>query len=476
MKDSVQTHHFDALGNTRQPDLQPSLEEMTRESLARWTVPGAAIGILQDGETTYSSFGVTSLETQQPVTPETVFRVASISKPFTATLAMTLVNDGLLDLDRTIAEYLPGIALSDAEPDRQARITMRHLLSHTAGLDCEIDADLATVGAGDDASAQAIAMYGGLHQWGEPGEIMSYGNTGFWLAGHVIATLLHTAFEDAMRERVFRPLGLERSLFTAEEAIVYPVALGHQPKSLTDGTHELIRSYAYPRARTPSGGVISTVVDLLRFADWHIGGSEKSLGISDEVRLEMKEPYIRLRQADGESWGIGWDIRQASDGTRIIGHGGSFGGFQTQLTIVPSRKFAFVILTNSARGGMANAEIERAVLSDRLDLTLPEHGSHELSGKQLMALAGTYRQPLATYEIIPSGYGLDVVVHGIGLDGEALPVPPPIRFDAIGESDFIVRDGDQKGMRADFLLDPATGIPSYVRIGLRIAERVDDVA
>ena len=473
MTDAVQTDHFDTLGTAGQPGSHAALEASARESLDRWTVPGAAIGILHNRETTFSSFGVTSLETQQPVTSETVFRVASISKPFTSTLAMTLVNDSLLDLDRPIAEYLPGVALSDAEPERQARVTMRHLLSHTAGFDCELDADLATVGAGDDANAQAIAMYGGLHQWGEPGEIMSYGNTGFWLAGHVIATLLQTTFEDAMRERVFRPLGLERSLFTAEEAIVYPVALGHQPKSLTDGTHELIRSYAYPRARTPSGGVISTVVDLLRFAEWHIGESETSLGISDALRVEMQEPYIRLRQADVESWGIGWDIREASDGTPIIGHGGSFGGFQTQLTIVPSRKFAFAILTNSACGGMANAEIERAVLSGQLGLTLPEHESRELSGKQLMALAGTYRQPLATYEITAAGYGLDVVVHGIGLDGEALPVPPPIRFDAIGESDFIVRDGDHKGMRADFLLDPRTEAPTHVRIGLRIAERIE---
>lgn len=455
-------------------DARAGFDDVVRGVLARWNVPGAAIGILHDGETTFSSFGVTSLETQQPVTPETVFRVASISKPFTATLAMTAVNAGLLDLDRPIVDYLPGIALSDAEPACQARVTMRHLLSHTAGFDCELAADLATVGAGDDANAQAIAMYGGLHQWGEPGAIMSYGNTGFWLAGHVISTLLHTTFEEAMRERIFRPLGLERSFFTAEEAIVYPVALGHAPKSLTDSTHELIRSYAYPRARTPSGGVISTVVDLLRFAEWHIGNSDQPLGISDELRLAMQEPYIRLRQADTESWGIGWDIRNASDGTRIIGHGGSFGGFQTQLTIVPSRKFAFTMLTNSARGGMANAEIERAVLSGQLGLILSEPKSHELSGKQLMALAGTYRQPLATYEMTASGFGLDVVVQAIGLDGEALPVPPPIRFDPIGESDFIVRDGDHRGMHADFLLDPVTGDPAHVRIGLRIAERVDD--
>ncbi|HWV35194.1 MAG TPA: serine hydrolase domain-containing protein, partial [Thermomicrobiales bacterium] len=236
----------------------PGVDAPMRESLERWTVPGAAIGVYKDGETSFTSYGVTSLETQQPVTPETVFRVASISKPFTATLAMTLVEDGLLDLDRPIVEYLPGVAISDAAPERQGKVTMRHLLSHTAGIDCELAADLANVGAGDDATAQAIAMFGTLHQWAEAGEVMSYGNTGYWLAGHVIATLLGTTFEDAMRERVFRPLGLERSVYTAEEAIVYPVALGHAPKSPEDGTHELIRSYAYPRARRPSGGVIST--------------------------------------------------------------------------------------------------------------------------------------------------------------------------------------------------------------------------
>lgn len=451
-----------------------AFDEFVRQELARWAVPGAAVGILHEGETTVSSFGVTSLDTRQPVTPDTLFRVASITKPFTATLAMTLVNDGVLDLDRPIVEYLPELSLSDAEPARQAAITMRHLLSHTAGIDCELDADLATVGAGDDALSQAIAMFGGLHQWGEPGEIMSYGNTGFWLAGHVIATLLRSTFEDAMRERVFAPLGLERSLFTAEEAIVYPVALGHAPKSLADGTHELIRSYAYPRARTPSGGVISTVIDLLQFARWHMGDSGRVLGISDDLRMSMQEPFIRLRSADRECWGIGWDIRETAEGTRTIGHGGSYGGFQTQLTIVPSRGFAFAILTNSARGGMASTGIERRALADYLDLALPVAATWELSGADLMALSGTYRQPLATYEFVAAGFGLNATVHERGVQGKQRPEPPLIHFEPIGESDFIVREGDFSGTRADFLRDPQSGLPTHVRIGLRIAERVDD--
>ncbi len=114
-----------------------AFDELARQKLGRWTVPGAAPGILHEGATAFSSFGVTRLDTPQPVTPDTPFRVASTTKPFTATLAVTLVNDGLLDLDRPIVEFLPELALSDAERARQAAIAMRHLLSHTAGIDCE---------------------------------------------------------------------------------------------------------------------------------------------------------------------------------------------------------------------------------------------------------------------------------------------------------------------------------------------------
>jgi CubicO group peptidase (beta-lactamase class C family) len=373
---------------------------------------------------------------------------------------------------------LPDVTLTDADPARQARITMRHLLSHTAGIDCELAVDLATVGNGEDALGEAIGFYDGLHQWAEPGQIMSYGNTGFWLAGHVIATLLGTTFEEAMRQRVYTPLGLERSVFTAEDAIVYPVALGHQPKTLPDGPHELIRSYAYPRARTPSGGVISTVVDLLRFAAWHIsgGGTDSgvtaSIGIADDLRLAMQEPVVRLRAADHESWGIGWTIRYTTNGTKIIGHGGSFGGFQTQLTIVPSRDFAFAILTNSARGSMPNHEIEERVFQSELGLSLGDPAAHDLTPSELASFAGSYRQPLAAYDVKAVDGGLEVIARTFDLTGDAMPVAPPMRFDPVGERDFIVRDGAFKGTRADFILDPETNAPAYVRIGLRVAERV----
>ncbi|MGC4106212.1 MAG: serine hydrolase domain-containing protein [Thermomicrobiales bacterium] len=418
--------------------LSAETRAFVEEVFTRWGVPGAAIGILRDGETAFASFGVTSLETGQPVTPETLFRVASISKPFTATLVMTLVNDGLLDLDAPIATYLPGVALSDGPADWQSAITMRHLMSHTAGIHCEVSLD--TSAMGDDALANAIAGYGALHQWGAPGPIMSYGNTGFWLAGHVVATILGQSFEDAMRERVFTPLGLERTVYTAEDAIVYPVALGHRPTSLTGSEHELIRSYAYPRARRPSGGVISTVVDLLRFAGWHMGrgsgGGEGSISLSPELRDAMRDPMVRLREADAEAWGIGWNLLPARDGTVVIGHGGSFGGFQTQLTLVPERGWAMAILTNSARGGMANAEIETWLLAQELGVDIADPAPVTLESSALAAFAGAFRQPEVSFAFWVAEDGLDLTfTESYGPVPEE--TPPPFRMRPVGSRDFV---------------------------------------
>lgn len=454
--------------------LPAATQAVAQEVFTRWGVPGAAIGILRDGEAAFASFGVASLETQQPVTPETLFRVASISKPFTATLVMTLVNDGLLDLDTPIAEYLPGVALSDGPAAWQRAITMRHLMSHTAGIHCEVALDADAMG--DDALAKAIAGYGALHQWGAPGAIMSYGNTGFWLAGYVAATILGSSFEDAMRERVFAPLGLERTVYTAEEAIVYPVALGHRPTSLAGSEHELIRSYAYPRARRPSGGVISTVVDLLRFAGWHMGTGVGNAGtgihLSPELRDAMRDPLVRLREADAEAWGIGWNLMPANDGTVVIGHGGSYGGFQTQLTLVPERGWAVAILTNSARGGMANAEIEQWLLAHDLGLDVADPEPVALDAGALAAFVGEFRQPDAAFAFSVAADGLDLAfTESYGPVPEE--TPPPIRLRPVGARDFLATEGPFKGIRADFMPDPETGAFSKVRVGLRVAERVN---
>ncbi len=135
------------------------------QELGRWTVPGAAVGIYQDGETRVHGIGVTSLETRQPVTPDTLFQLGSISKVYTATLVMRLVEAGKLDLDTPVVAYLPDLRLGDAQAQRT--ITLRHLLSHTSGLEGDRFTDY---GLGDDALTRAIAEFNTL--WSEPRKLV----------------------------------------------------------------------------------------------------------------------------------------------------------------------------------------------------------------------------------------------------------------------------------------------------------------
>ena len=435
-------------------------------------VPGAVVGVSRGGVVETQAFGIAHLESGLPVTQDTVFRVASITKPITATMIMSLVEEGMIDLDRAVGDYLPGIPLSDGPDSWQHAITMRHLLSHTAGIDCELGFNQAQFGNSDSALARAISLYNGLHQWAAPGTTMSYGNTGYWLAGRVAEVVSGLPYERLIRDRIARPLGLDRTVFTADEAIVRPVALGHQPVHPMSAQHKLIKSFGYPRARRASGGVISSAANLLTFANWHVGVALAGPAITRELRDEMRKPVARLRASNDESWGLGWDLESSTDGTSIIGHGGSFGGYQTQLTLVPDRKFAFVVLSNSSHGAKAIRSIERTILKIELDLELAQPEAADISPDDLAQFAGTWSQPLARYRVKPADGGLDVVIEALDRSGAVQESTPPILFEPLAGSDFIARSGPNKGTRADFVINPTTGKFDFLRVGLRVARRI----
>ncbi|CAN5432242.1 hypothetical protein BH09CHL1_BH09CHL1_35370 [soil metagenome] len=443
------------------------IDAVITESLQKWGIPGATLGITLGGETIERAYGIANLETNQPVLTESIFRLASISKPFTATLAMTLVDEGLLDLDIPIAAYLPSVTLANAKARRS--LTMRHLLSHTGGIDCEFPSNVSSYGSNDDALGALIEDYDELRQWTAPGELWSYCNTGFWLAGAVVSAVTGMSFEQAMRDRVFAPLGLERSCYSADEAIVHPIALGHNPTSSTGTEHALVRSFAYPRVRRPSGGVISNVRDVLRFANAHMGIGDTSL-LSESSRLAMQQPIAALRQTTPDFWGIGWEVNDHPQG-RIIGHGGSFGGYQTQLSIVPGQEFAFVFLTNSARGSAAFPSIKRFLIEAFTGIQLSQPATIELPESRLTTLSGQFENGISSVEITAEDSRLKLVAAFESEITGTRQAMPPVYYSAINKNEFIALDGAAEGSRLEFF--DRDGVDAhFARIGLRIAERV----
>ena len=448
--------------------LPSELNELIEEQMTRWSVPGVAVGILRDGEVVSRGFGVASIETNHPIRPDTLFQVGSISKVFTATLVMRLVDEGMLDLDAPLTTWLPGLRLKDAAALKV--VNLRQLLSHTSGIYGDYFKDF---GWGDDALRQAIVTFDNLDQLYEPGEMWAYANSGFNLAGRVAEAALDKPFETAMRELVFSPLGLEHSFYYAHEAIVYPVAVGHTIITPGEDAVEVARHYPLPRVVAPAGGIISTVGDLLTFARFHMGdgtGVDGQQVLSAASIQAMQAPHVRSGLY-ADAWGIGWDISTVG-GAKVVGHGGSTNGFQARLSLVPEQQFAVAILTNGSRGSALHRPVVEWTLEHEHGLKKERPPIVNMSDEQLRRYAGRYETLLGSATVSVADGGLRVVYTSRSPLTDKEVELPPMTMQPIGDDEFMTVGGESDGSLARFLA-PAKGRPMRLHTG-RLLDKVEE--
>jgi len=444
------------------------LSAFIEERLGEWSVPGLTVAVLHDGATAERGLGVAHAETGCPVRADTLFQIGSITKVFTATVAMQLMEGGKLDLDAPVIQYLPDLKLADDHAQRT--ITMRHLLTHTSGLEGDYFADF---GWGDDALARYVASLQSIRQWTQPGQLWSYCNSGFNLAGRVIEVLEQKPYEQVVKERIFEPLGMSRSTFFAHEAITFPVSVGHSYDPVSGAGPTIARPYPIPRTSNPAGGIISTVGDLLRFAALHLqGGQAGERRLLDSVSVEaMQRPQVKAANF-ADAYGIGWALRTPG-GHRLVEHGGSTNGFQAQLVLVPEQRFAIAILTNSSRGTTAIRAIEEWALARYCGIALEQPAGIRLAPAQLARVTGHYRRP--NVEIQVRAENAHIVLESSmqhPLTGEQTKLPP-IVAQPISVNEFLVTEGDYAGMRVDFIVGEDER-PRFMRFAGRLAEPVDE--
>ncbi|WP_433413015.1 serine hydrolase domain-containing protein [Microtetraspora malaysiensis] len=441
---------------TTASELLASLTETTEKHRLDIGVPGVALGVAAGGEVASTGLGVTSVADPLPVTTNTLFRLCSITKIFAATLAMTLVEEGVLDLDVPVVAYYPELSLADA--DARASVTMRHLLTHASGLESELRGDLETFGRNADALDRVVSAYGSLRQFAPAGEIWGYCNTGYWLAGAVLARLAGTSFEDAVSRRVLEPLGMTGSCFLAEDAVLGRVALPHRRASAGSPEHVPIPSFAFPRARVPSGGVIAGVNDLLKFAGLHLGNGPAV--ISEAGRAMMREPLIPGDSA-GDHQGLGW-MTSSPGGTPVVEHSGSYKGYCTRLTLLPDLGVAVAVLTNSDDGGRLCRAVKEAALELLTGWRTAEVEYADLGPDVLAAYAGDYAIPgVDRIRVSPHEGGLRLeLVKNAAPAGESL-------CRATSETEFEIVHGPSLGSRLVFF----PGSP-VIRLGLRLGARL----
>lgn len=446
-----------------------SLDAAVQGEANRWNVPGIAVGILHNGDVSTTSTGFANLATRIPMTDDTISQIGSISKVFTATLAMILVDEGTLDLDTPVIKYVPDLPLQDQSA--RERITLRHLLSHTAGFEGDRFIDY---GRGDDALATAIAGFGSLRQWSVPGELWSYCNAGFYLASRVIEVVAGEPFETVFRQRLIEPLGLETAFFFAEDVITRPHAVGHQLAERNDG-HTVAHGYSLPRHVNGTGGVVCSTRELLRFAQLHLSDGEidGTRIVSAESAAAMREPVTEAGDFH-RSYGLGWCVHEYPD-FRTISHGGATNGFRANLSVIPGSDFAIAILTNGDAGSRAITEIEAWALAHYLDLARPEPAPVKLSKKKLAAFAGTYNRHDTTNEVaVVDGY-LELTVESRDEESGEVESTTTYPLIPVGDTRFVVPDGPGKGNIVDFIEYSGNGEPqSLLRRGGRLAIREED--
>lgn len=435
------------------------------EELRRWSVPGLAFGLLRDGAISTHAAGVASLETGFPVLNDTRFQAGSITKIVTTTLVMQLVDEGRAALDAPVVTYLPALRLGDAAATRS--LTLRHLLTHTGGFFGDRFEDF---GGGEDALARSVATFADLRQYTPPGTHWAYCNLGFQIAGRVAEHLLAAPFETLVRERIFRPLGMDASTFFAEEAISYPVAAGH----LTDaeGISAVTHAWAKARSRNPQGGLLATTGDLLRFARAHLGDDTDGeiRVISAASAAAMQTPQVAAIQAP--HWGLGWWV-DSVDGETVVGHGGVTNGFQAQLTLVPGRHTAFVFLTNGDQGGAAIRSLETWLFAACLGLVRADPPAVDLPEAALRRLAGHYTGALARCAVQPAPNGLRLLVEKTSPYTHQTAPQVQMLAEPIGDLRFRFVDGVDQGTLFDFIDGPGgeEQPPRFLRLNNRLLDR-----
>jgi len=365
-----------------------TVEERVTKLFAKWddpASPGAAVAVVRDGMVVYrNGFGSAQLEYNVPITPSTVFHVASVSKQFPAFAVTLLEEEGRLSVDDDIRKYLPWM------PDFGPRITIRHLLNHTSGIRDQWDLLVLSGWRMDDVISQKDILYLLKRQRElnfKPGEEYLYSNSGFTLLTEIVVAVTGRPFVDWMDEKVFKPLGMNASHFHLDHRrIVKNRAYSYRYDS-GKGLVKSVLNYANVGATS----LFTTVEDM---ANWMRNYSEMRVG-NGAVMARMMEPAV-LNSGRPVEYGRGLGVGEYR-GLKHIGHGGADAGFRSAVSYYPEEKFGVVVLANLAQfnTGQLARQIAEIYLADRFK-TAPASPVPEarkpirLSKKQLRPLTGAY--------------------------------------------------------------------------------------
>lgn len=336
-------------------------------------VPGAAVAIIEAGKVALAESGVANVATGLPVNAATRFPIGSITKGYTASLMLQLVEEDRITLDDPVIRHLPEMRLADTSQALAGEMTVRQLLAQTCGLS---GAHFPDTGESEEALERFLPTLAEVELVHPPGERFSYSNPGYVLAGLITERLTGRSWDAALAERLLNQMGMEETGSCQEQLGNAALAVEH--RTLLDGTLEVLPPWR-PRSYGPAGTTMfATAVDVVRFAQ-HL----------------MSPEWARLRKAQvpfpgphAESWGLGWAL--FGWGASVFGWDGVGLGMRTFLRVLPEHGAAVALLTNSDKGRRVYRALLPRLLSERFGVVMaperpttvavadaPDHADHQ---------------------------------------------------------------------------------------------------
>lgn len=307
-----------------------AIDDYVNKEMAQQGTPGIALAIVDHGELVRAQgYGFANLEHRVPVHPDTIFQSGSIGKQFTATAVMLMVEDGKLKLDESIRTYLP------EAPKTWQPITVRHLLTHTSGINGDPGFDLRR----DYTDEQLLKILYGLKLDFPAGQRWSYSNSAYALLGLLVKRVSGEFYGDVLAKRVFGPLHMQTARVINDRDIVMNRAAGYE---IDDEGKILNQDWVAPTGNSTADG--SLYLTVLDYAKWDAGLRAGRI-LKPESWAEVYKP-VKLTSGKTYPYGFGWSLEQFA-GQEVHQHGGAWQGFLTFFIRYLGEEVSVIVLTNS---------------------------------------------------------------------------------------------------------------------------------
>ncbi|MGE0438927.1 MAG: serine hydrolase domain-containing protein [Gemmatimonadales bacterium] len=440
-----------------QTDPSPAAIDSIFSRYDRTSVPGCALGVFRnDRIVSARGYGMADLNQGVPITPETVFYIASTSKQFTAMSIALLAEEGKLALTDPVRKWIPEL------PAYADRITIANLVHHTSGLRDYLGLWALSGRSVADEIPEEVALDLIRRQQAldfEPGSQYSYSNSGYFLLSQIVKRASGRSLRDYAEARIFGPLGMAHTQFHDDNTRIVPRrAEGYQPAG--PGRFQIVRTSF---ALVGDGGLLTTIEDLLK---WDANFFANRLGRGDQGLIDLVTTAPRASLADGTPQRYAFGLMPGTyRGLPVVEHGGSFIGFRAQLLRFPGEHFSVAILCNdyTAAPEQLARQVADRYLADRL---APVAGA--VAGGTVRVAPDRLARWAGRYEVLPGIVATVAVETGaltLAVVGQPVPIAPS------SDSTFLVAGGPDA---LEFAMDSAG--PTLLARGFGMTEPVARLA